>query len=247
MIAEINNKIPSKLSNSEDLLTGNFFGIIRYTNIENTIPCIFESSTFNKTEDNNIFDKALKSICKTQDPFIFWPKFEGNEIDLIIELSEYVIGIEIKYNSGLSSDDEVSNLENNEIQNSCNQLSRYSRMLENKYPLKKKILLFLAKENSASHTYYAVLNRNIISNNVSFGFLSWQEILISLQKYNSSSNELIIINDLIKYLNQKGFDTFKSFFIKENISRNSFFKFNFNEKFSFQLKRKIFKLSYKYE
>ncbi len=246
MIAEINNKIPSKLSNSEDLLTGNFFGIIRYTNIENTIPCIFEASTFNTTEDKNIFDKAIKSICKTQDPFIFWPKYKGNEIDLIIELSEYVIGVEIKYNSGLSSDDEVSNFENNEIQNSCNQLARYSRMLESKYPFKKKMLLFLAKENSASYTYYSILNRNIISNNVSFGFLSWQEILISLEKYNSSSNELII-NDLIKYLKQKGFDTFKSFIIRETISRNNFFKFNFNENFSFQLKRKISKLFYKYE
>jgi hypothetical protein len=247
MIAEIYNKIPSKLSNSEDLLTGNFFGIIRYTNIENTIPCIFEASTFNNTEDKKKFNKALKSICNTKDPFIFWPKYDGNEIDLIIELNEYVIGIEIKYNSGLSSDDKVSNLENNEIQNSCNQLARYSRMLESKYPKRKKVLLFLAKENSASHTYYSVLHRNIISNNVSFGFLSWQEILISLKKYNSSLNEFIIINDLIKYLNQKGFDTFKSFFIKETISRNSFFKFNFNEKFSFKLKRKTTKLFYKYE
>ncbi len=247
MIAEINNKVPSQLSNSEDLLTGNFFGIIRYTNIENTIPCIFESSTFNKIEDKNIFDEAMKSICKSQDPFSFWPKYEGNEIDLIIELNDYVIGVEIKYNSGLSSDDEISNVENNEIQNSYNQLARYSRMLESKYPFKKKVLLFLAKENTVSYTYYSVLGRNIISNNVSFGFLSWQEILISLEKYNSPSNELIIINDLIKYLIQKGFDTFKSFNIKETISRNSFFKFKFNEKFSFQLKRNISKLFYKYE
>lgn len=247
MIAELNNKIPSKLSTSEDLLTGNFFGIIRYTNIENTIPCVFESSTFDKIEDENIFAEAMTSICKSQDPFNFWPKYESDEIDLIIELNEYVIGVEIKYNSGLSSDDEISNLNNNEIQNSYNQLAKYSRMLESKYPLKKKVLLFLAKENTVSYTYYSVLKRNIISNNVSFGFLSWQEILISLEKYNSPPNELIIVNDLIKYLKKKGFDTFKSFNINETISRNSFFKFKFNERFSFQSKRNISKIFYKYE
>ncbi len=247
MIAEINNKIPSKLSNSEDLLTGNFFGVIRYTNIENTIPCIFEESTFKKIENQIIFDKAIKSICKTQDPFIFWPKYEGNEIDLIMESSDYVIGVEIKYNSGLSSDDEISNLESNEIQNSCNQLARYSRMLESKYPFKKKVLLFLAKENTASYTYYSVINRNIISNNISFGFLTWQQILISLEKYSSPQNESILINDLIKYLKKKGFDTFKSFSLKETISQNSFFKFKFNHSFSFQSNRKLSKLFYKYE
>jgi len=247
MIAEINNKISSKLANSEDLLTGNFFGTLRYTNIENTIPCVFKACKFNNSESKNIFNLAINDINTSGDPFVFWPRNEGDEIDLIIELGDFVIGVEIKLNSGLSSDDDIVNDEINKIDYSKNQLSRYSFLLKRKYPNKRCILLFLAKEDVVSNIYYSVLKRNIINSDVLFGYLSWQNILESLECYKPSNNELLIIKDLIQYLTKKGFDTFKSFVTEQEVNSDLFFNFSFIERFSFLTQKQILKLAYEYE
>jgi len=246
MIAEINNKISSKLANSEDLLTGTFFGTLRYTTIENTIPCVFESCKFNNVESKNIFNLAINNNI-SGDPFVFWPRNEGDEIDLIMELGDFVIGVEIKLNSGLSSDDNIVNNESEKMIYSRNQLSRYSSLLKRKYPNKKCILLFLAKEDVVSHIYYSVIKRNIINSDVLFGYLSWQDILESLKSYKPSRTESLIIIDLIKYLNKKGFDTFKSFVTEQEVCPHSFFDFSFIERFSFLIQTQILRLAYEYK
>ena len=39
----------------------------------------------------------------------FWPYHKDGELDVVIDLNLITIGVEVKYNSGLSSDDEVLN------------------------------------------------------------------------------------------------------------------------------------------
>ena len=65
----------------------------------------------------------------------------------------------MKYISGISSDDNLSNNEDaedniqKEIQNSINQLARGSRIVSQKGSHKKKILLFVADRHSCKEIY----------------------------------------------------------------------------------------------
>jgi len=102
MIAELHGKISSRGTNlretSEDNLTGNFFGALRYIPFSKGIKKILleaiDKSNFNNYEAEEWAEKIE-----------FWPYHKDGELDLIIDLNLVTIGIEVKYNSGLSSED----------------------------------------------------------------------------------------------------------------------------------------------
>ncbi|MBA7549889.1 hypothetical protein ES705_42389 [subsurface metagenome] len=123
-----------------------------------------------------------------------------------MQLQEYVIGIEIKYRSGLSSDDEMSFDSFDTDKVSSNQLARYSSMLVDKYPKQHKILIYLAKESKAESIYEDALNRNLINcEKVSFGYLTWQDVFeatVELKEIVKGKDRLIM-DDLSKYLIKK--------------------------------------------
>lgn len=102
MIAELHGKISSRGTNlretSEDNLTGNFFGALRYIPFSKGIKKILleaiDKSNFNNYEAEEWAEKIE-----------FWPYHKDGELDLIIDFNLVTIGIEVKYNSGLSSED----------------------------------------------------------------------------------------------------------------------------------------------
>jgi len=106
-----------------------------------------------------------------------------------------VIGIEVKYHAGLSSDDDVDNSGDEPWKMSANQLSRYQRMLEYQYKHKKKLLVFLAPRTTAIEVYKNITERNILSYHTAFTLLSWQELLQQLQDSQSlvEANQQVLL------------------------------------------------------
>src|SRR5271157_1157603 len=153
MIAEIKNKISSSGTNLsdrlEDQLTGDVFGAIRYLPKElGIIPLISHCYSEDTGEVIGFLNRSdyLK--------YLFWPKCDTyGEIDLIIEchndtktILKGILGIEIKYNSPISSDQEIPEDSLTNESKVIHQLWRYMKFLSETYPEVPKALLFLTND-----------------------------------------------------------------------------------------------------
>ena len=235
MIAEIHNKISATGSNLndrlEDQLTGDFFGTLRYLPFEKGLQKILGCQSVYP----NIVGEYINSIsCKNEEiKYLFWKRLKDVdnstvEPDLIVEIQDTVICIEVKYNSGLSSDDEESAFDNfSELskESSYNQLAREARAISNLYKGKKLILLLVARDEICDYVYKQSIDK--IREDVSFAKLSWSDIFarVSELKELSFGTEKIIFTDINKLLKRKGFDKFMSFQSKAKqpvITKDSF-------------------------
>jgi hypothetical protein len=232
LIAEINGKISRSGSNLnerlEDNLTGNVFGALRYIPFENGIKQILLRGI---TPKNN---KLLDIINNINLGFWsrnikFWPYDKEGEIDLLLEFETCIIGIEVKYLSGISSDDGISNemnLDKCDNKESIQQLARESRIISRKGNNKDKILIFIADQQACIDVYNDVIKREIIEEDVNLVYISWQNILESLKSlYTHNEYEKIIINDLVELLTKKGFEQFKDFLIEDINIRSDYYNF----------------------
>lgn len=200
MLSEIHGKSPSDLNNLEDVLTGNFFGAIRYTRSFGSIL----HRLLSKVE----FDAGDKTQCllasmDENEAFNvrFWPSDEQEgEIDLLIEFpeSKSVVGIEIKYHSGLSSED---------------QLVRYARFVAKYGRFERRYLVFWAKEPDAQIIFNTQkANLSSIGGLNGFGFFSWQKAVETLKDNKTLTGpDKVIQDDLITYLVRKGLDGYTFF------------------------------------
>lgn len=218
MIAELHGKISNSGSNLketlEDNLTGNVFGSLRYIPFSKGIKNIL----LRVIEDNNFDQHEIEEWAERIE---FWPYHKEGELDLIINLNLVIIAIEVKYNSGLSSDDEIANIDKS-LEKSRNQLARESRIVKELAVEKgkKPILLFIAKQNEGKEIVNNIENRNIIEEGVELKFISWEDICLILEELYKrrglSYFEEIIIKDIYNLLVKKGFNSFKDF--KSNIN-----------------------------
>ena len=139
------------------------------------------------------------------------------ELDVLLEFDNCCIGIEVKLNSGLSSDD---------------QLIREAEILCDLAKDKEKILLFIAGHESCVSVYRAY--KDVIrKQGVCFVFASWEDILESMKdllnggkgsKY--TFGQRLMISDLVRLLKRKGFDTFLSMtngISNESIEKDEYF------------------------
>jgi len=250
MIAELYNKVSSSCSNlterSEDALTGYFFGCMRYIPFDKGLkkvliqcirPCVLSK-----------YIEPLK-VFEWSDKIEFWKRIKvedrNTELDVYLELEDLLIGIEVKYLSGLSSEDDVDNSNGNE-QISYNQLSREARALKQIGNERDKLLILLADELSCAQIYHNVKIRNII-NGVEFGYISWQEVFNALSKLdNLTYYEQVIINDIIRLLEKKGFKRFVNFDTNMIVYRNNYWSFigRVNIEFNFKTNSKVKKGEY---
>ncbi len=143
MWAEIHKKIPQHLAGLEDMLTGNFFGLLQYGDTR-LLACILEAVSFrigNEDYGKQAFEEFLALLHSgvLRPRYNFWPHKDRRFIDLLIEFpgQDYLLGIEVKYQSGLSRNDEITpkidtlNLEKQQrdaIEESKNQLLEYARV-----------------------------------------------------------------------------------------------------------------------
>jgi hypothetical protein len=214
MIAEIYGKINNMNSNlterSEDELTGNFFGNLRYLPFNKGLKYILKRAVY-PVQLAEIFDSL--DVGAWHDKISFWPRYKGTEPDVLLSFDNVMIAVEVKYRSGLSSDDDVDNsVGNQEWKNSSNQLAREGEMLEHIAGDRTKVLIFLAPESSAHQVYTDVQNRNLLNNDVLFGYITWQKVFDALQEIRAKNVfEKVSEDDLIALLRQKGFEGFRSF------------------------------------
>ena len=212
MVEEFYGKISrsgSNLSdNLEDKLTGDFFGTLRYMDFCDGLQPIL-CGALRKSEKQQTESKAAIQLIenvnctniKDEEHIKFWPKHDLGELDVLLEFDNCYIGIEVKFQSGLSSDD---------------QLIREANILCDLPKDKKKILLFIAKHESCI-SIYRKYKKDISKQRVHFVFASWENILQSLKdilnggkgsKY--TFGQKLMISDLIRLLTRKDFDTFLS-------------------------------------
>jgi hypothetical protein len=228
LLAEIHNKISQTGSNLsdrlEDKLTGDFFGAIRYLPFETGLNHVL--STVDVSMMNNR-DKWLKYIAEMNGyilEFEFWKREEEGEIDLFLSSEEVIIGIEVKYLSGLSSEDE-DGLDTIDYTESVNQLARYSRMLEKLSDGRDAYLILLAPYQMMDTVRKNMIAQPVFSPAVNLGFLSWEDILESLKTINLAlleKGEQLIIQDLQALLTKKGLTRFYGF--NEDIFNQPIFK-----------------------
>lgn len=167
-------------------------------------------------------------------------------ISQLIEFEDVVIGIEIKYKSGLSSDDEIDNhLETmdqdpmREMNQSINQLERESRIVSRKSKNKEKLLLFVTDRNTCKEVYEDILSRDIIEKGVTLGYVSWQDILFQLKKLTLTDPfHKVMIQDIIDLLKRKGFEDFTNMNLEfpVSVNENDFYIFEItnNVEWSFE-------------
>ena len=218
MIAEIKGKVSSTNSNlterSEDELTGNFFGNLRYLPFDKGLKHILKSCVY--PAGLSTFDDFGAEAWPGDDCVFFWEREAEAEPDVLLVFDETVIIIEVKYLSGLSSDDNIDNSDadnTRERDESCNQLAREGKLLERIAGDKKKVLILLAPEAVAHQIYSDVVERKILSG-VQFGYITWQKAFDALQEIAENTSgrcEGAVVDDLIQLLGKKGFAGFRTF------------------------------------
>lgn len=228
MIAEVYGKISSTGSNLserlEDQLTGDVFGTLRYIDYKyGLIPILMESYYISKREERKYLKFKEPNVKKIR----FWPWIIEAEPDLIIEMKEnshepIIIQVEVKYYSGLSSDDspadnvEISDkmeIKEQTINTSRNQIVRQIRSLKKAYPGHRRIQIYLTTDvvypkELLSRVQIKLENEDLKATELYW--LSWHDIPSILKKFYKyfCGRENIIVSDLLMLLEKKGFARF---------------------------------------
>lgn len=198
MIAEIYHKFSTDL---EDVLTGDFFGAMRYMPFNRCLNQIFKN--YAVSEDPQV-THILSNAADDDFNFEFWKRSENGlvEIDGFIPLTSVGIGIEVKYRSGLSGGD---------------QLEKEAQVLDEWCNGKEKLLILIGEAEEAKAIYIENKDKRVFRD-VHLAYLSWQDILLGLdQVLISSSYEKKMIEDLKTLLREKGFVSFEGFSIDQPV------------------------------
>lgn len=198
MIAEIYHKFSTDL---EDVLTGDFFGAMRYMPFNRGLNQIFKN--YAVSEDPQV-THILSNAADDDFNFEFWKRSENGlvEIDGFIPLTSVGIGIEVKYRSGLSGGD---------------QLEKEAQVLDEWCNGKEKLLILIEEAEEAKAIYIENKDKRVFRD-VHLAYLSWQDILLGLdQVLISSSYEKKMIEDLKTLLREKGFVSFEGFSIDQPV------------------------------
>ena len=244
MIAEICGKISKSGSNLhdrlEDKLTGDVFGNLRYVPFDKAMKKILTNAVYPRSVAE-IFNDIDASFWNNN--IKFWPYDNDGELDILLEFDNVIVGIEVKYMSGLSSDDGANFSEQAELRylleeplNSQHQLARESRIVADRGGGKKKVLIFIANSSSCRDIYNDTKKRCLVSKDVELGYLSWQALLNELLHLKLDNEfEGLIIEDIIKLLRKKGLDQYVNMCMDIDyiINGSSYYRFNIKNQSAF--------------
>ncbi|MFR5163636.1 MAG: hypothetical protein ACLTE1_11350 [Clostridium sp.] len=183
------------------MLTGDFFGAMRYMPFNRGLNQIFKN--YAVSEDPQV-THILSNAADDDFNFEFWKRSENGlvEIDGFIPLTSVEIGIEVKYRSGLSGGD---------------QLEKEAQVLDEWCNGKEKLLILIGEAEEAKAIYIENKDKRVFRD-VHLAYLSWQDILLGLdQVLISSSYEKKMIEDLKTLLREKGFVSFEGFSIDQPV------------------------------
>lgn len=238
MIAETYGKLSSSGSNLhdrlEDNLTGNVFGSLRYIPFDKAMKPIIANAIYPRSIADTI-NEVQANFWNNN--IKFWPYDVEGELDVLMEFDNVIIGIEVKYLSSLSSNDNIDYSESSEDEFieynkelSSHQLSREARIISKRAGKKKKILIFIAKNPSCREIYEDTINKDLIVKDVELGYVTWQTFFSELSKL-KLDNEFynLIIDDLIKLLKRKRLNQFKDMTVEDEawVDSSSYFEFDY--------------------
>lgn len=223
--AELHGKL-FEIENSEDVLTSNIFGLLKYLPNDVFLNILDHAKTLS--------GKKIEFDLKSYIPeFIFWENIKGyGEPDLIIKFRnkvghELILCIEVKYYSSKSGDGEND------------QLKRYFEALSISSKEKSCFLgvVYLTKYPSRKEledSLYHIKQKELDDAEEKLFQLRWFEITKSLENYNGVLNrhENLILKDLIKYLKYKNFVEFTGFSFQSkdfNFSTDHFYVLDHQE------------------
>lgn len=216
MISEIKGKISTSGSNLtdrlEDKLTGDFFGTLRYLPFEQGLQGILEQVEFLDEMQQKLWQAFLAAQTGFEVEYDFWPRHIKGEIDLLLEFKDFLVGIEVKYKSGISSEDDSGKVI--DYDKSTHQLSKYSYMIEERAGNKKGYLIFLAPfhiQNTVQKQYDIKYK---ISPDVTMGFANWEDLHTKLGRMKKSAQagtQKLILTDAEELLEVKSLKRFTGF------------------------------------
>ena len=208
MIAEIYHKFST---NSEDVLTGCFFGTMRYLPFSRGLNQIF--THYAVSEDPRVAH-ILSGLLDEEFDFEFWKRSENGdvEIDGYIPLASVGIGIEVKYQSGLSG---------------ANQLEKEAQVLKDEWSHGKENLLLLMADAEEAKQIYRENKNKAVFQDVHLAYLPWQDVLLGLDLViTMSPYEEKMVEDLKSLLKEKSFLSFEGFsFDQPEVSKESCWTF----------------------
>jgi len=226
LISEIKGKISqtgSNLTNRlEDKLTGDFFGAIRYLPFEDGLKGVLSQVHFARQKDIEEWNKMLSTQIGYVGKYTFWPSHPKGEIDLLIEFGNVIVGIEVKYMSGISSEDEQTQNEPMNYAESVHQLSRYSEMLEERACNRKAYLIFLAPYSIQQNVMQALDVQYQISPLVTVGFVNWEDLhteIVQMSQRAKPGVQQLILTDTEQLLRVKRLVRYSGF-TKKNTTQN---------------------------
>ena len=212
MLAELHGKLSANGSFTdrlEDQLTGDIFGALRYLPFELGMGPLLSASSL----------PALRAYLERHGPqgywadrFHFWPRHPLGELDALLELDGALVGIEVKYRSGLSSGD---------------QLEREGAILRDLAGQSRKaVLVFMAGEDACVELCQGVT----LSSGVPLAWVSWQRILTVFEGISTNNPfQRQILRDMSALLRRKGFDRFQGFPLQgPAVRRGAFFSYQWN-------------------
>lgn len=201
LLAEIRNKLSEnfiyRAKSSEDQLTGNLFGALRYLPFDKGLRQLLLQAKGH--------DKVLRALLEQEQlseyEIKLWYKYGEVELDVLIETPTLTIGLEVKYNSELSG---------------RNQLINEAQVLAQKlHPTKESLLLLLAPKAKAKRIYEQNYKREEMAlQHFHFGYINLEDCYGPLKKLEKAENDkfrYLILKDLCDLLECKGFSVFNGF------------------------------------
>ncbi|WP_139339565.1 hypothetical protein [Bacillus dakarensis] len=225
LIAEMKGKIPTKLQNSEDLLTSSVIGTFRYLSSSTYIQSVLESS-MNIKGRRLLFDTPIKKCL-----FEFWPRLDDSEPDVLLRLidandHEYLLCIEAKFWSDKSSEEDTT-IDVEERKNwQRDQLAReietihtvdcHKFMKVNQEKLKRIMFVYLTND---TYLHFKEIKESIsFVKDIDFSidhiyWLSWKQIfnVINSVSHFQTPQDAMLLTDLGRLLRKKGLVSFNGF------------------------------------
>ena len=197
MIAEIHNKIVDR--NSEDQMTGDIFGALRYLPYEVfrtlIVDCVMPVETRESLSKHLPLDAGTAEWGRCVE---FWPRYKTDSItepDIVISLGNVAVMIEAKYGSGESGE---------------TQLMRQANLLISQFSDASLKFLLIAAPASTAEKMFDKRKEEIRSSfsKVKFGYIKWERLFDVATKLAESN---LICADIAELLKTKSYSGFRGF------------------------------------
>ncbi|GIQ69555.1 hypothetical protein DUZ99_18680 [Xylanibacillus composti] len=226
--AQLYGKAASELTWSEDVLTSNIFGLLKYLSTPEVLLTILQGA-YNLDYEPLVFETHIERISYT-----FWPRLQNSEPDLVLILHAksgvHIIGVEAKYLSGKSSEEDLLASIQDRDNKQRDQLAREIEDLHDSanYPMigveESSILsirlIYLTMESYIPHDELQASLESLKAHSACqfpskhLYWLSWKTFYDNLKCTNPSATDSMILTDLRSYLNKKSIRTFSGFSMK---------------------------------